>query len=76
MSKRKILVEVYKATGEMEAQVVKGLLESYGIPCLLKPNVALPRPYSPVMNIGEVRIMVWDSEVERARELIKGDANV
>jgi len=30
------LVDVFSASGEMEAHVIKGLLESNGIPCILK----------------------------------------
>ena len=40
MHKNEKMVEVYKAPNEMEAQVIKGLLESYGIPCFLKSNAA------------------------------------
>ena len=76
MNKKDKLVEVYKAAGEIEAQVIKGLLESFGVPCLLKPNVALPSPYSPVMNIGEIKVFVWDTDAGKARELIKDDTDV
>ena len=76
MSKDKKMVEVYKAANEMEGQVIKSLLESYNIPCLLQPDFALPRPYSPVMNIGEVGVIVWESMADRARELIRGENDV
>ena len=76
MSKDKKMVEVYKAANEMEGQVIKRLLESYNIPCLLQPDFALPRPYSPVMNIGEVGVIVWESMADRARELIRGENDV
>ena len=76
MSKKEELVEVYKAANEMEAQVIKSLLESYEIPCLLKSHMALPSPYSPVMNIGEVKVMVWDSMADKARGIIVSDNNV
>ena len=76
MNKGKELVTIFKAANEMEAQVIKGLLESYGVPCLLKPNTALPSPYSPVMNIGEIEVIVWDSMAEEARKLIEGKDNV
>lgn len=71
MNKRK-MVEVYRAAGEMEAQVIKGLLDSEGIPCLLK-SCAAPAVIIPVVDgIGEVSIMVWDEVAGRARELIGG----
>ena len=72
MSKDRKLVEVYKSASEMEAQVIKGLLESYGIPCLLKSNAAPSVHVFTVDGMGEARVMVWDSMAERARELIKG----
>ncbi|MCK4963980.1 MAG: DUF2007 domain-containing protein, partial [Dehalococcoidia bacterium] len=34
------LVDVYRASGELEAHVIKGLLESNGIPCILKSDAA------------------------------------
>lgn len=76
MCKDEKMVEVYRAASEMEGQVIKGLLESYDIPCLLQPDFALPRPYSPVMNIGEVGVLVWDTTADRARELIRGEDDV
>ncbi len=76
MSKEKRLVQVYKSKNEAEAQVIKGLLESYGIPCILKSN-ASPSVFTfTVDGMGEVRIMVWDSMVEEARNLIKGESHV
>ena len=72
MSKDRKLVEVYKSASEMEAQVIRGLLESYGIPCLLKSNAAPSVHVFTVDGMGEVRVMVQDSMLARARELIKG----
>jgi len=72
LSKDEKLVEVYKSASEMEAQVIKGLLESYGIPCLLKSNAAPSVHVFTVDGMGEAKVMVWSSMAERARELIKG----
>ena len=69
------LVAVYRASGEMEAQVIKSLLESYGIPCLLK-SVAAPSVHPlAVDGMGEVKVMVRESMVEQARGLIRRDDN-
>ena len=76
MSNKDGLAEIYRASGEMEAQVIKSLLASYDIPCLLQPGNLLPGPYSPVMNIGNVRIMVRDTSAEQARRLIESDKDV
>lgn len=76
MNKKSEMVEVYKASSEMEAQVIKGLLESYGIPCLLKSNSAPSVHMFTIDGMGEVRVMVWDSTADRAKELIQGDNHV
>ena len=75
MSKGAKLVEVYKAANEMEAQVIKGLLDSYGIPCLFKSNAAPSVHMFTVDGMGEVRVMVWASMSERAKELIRGEGD-
>ncbi|MFC1871603.1 DUF2007 domain-containing protein [Chloroflexota bacterium] len=71
MSKDEKLVEVYRATGELEARVIEGLLESYGIHCLLRSNAAHSVHMFVVDGMGEVRVMVWESKAEAARELLK-----
>ena len=65
------LVEVYLARGEAEANIIKGLLESYGIPCLLK-SLAAPSVHAfAIDGMGEVRVMVRESEVGEARKLVR-----
>jgi len=67
------LVEVYKAAGEAEAQIIKGLLETNGIPCLLKSLAAPSVHVFTVNGMGEVKVMVWESMAEKARGLIRGE---
>jgi len=75
LSSKEKMVEVYRAVGEAEAQIIKGLLESYGIPSLLK-SMAAPSVHAFVMDgMGEVRVMVWQSAAEKARELIRGSSD-
>ena len=76
MSKSEKMVEVYKAPNEMEAQVIKGLLESYDIPCFLKSHAAPSVHMFTVDGMAEFRVMVLESLVDEARELIKGDNHV
>ena len=76
MDKSGELVEVYRATNEMEAQVIKSLLESYEIPCLLKSNAAPSVHMFTIDGMGEVGVMVRDSMADRARELIVSDNHV
>jgi len=71
LSNSQKLIEVYRANGEMEAQIIKGLLESQGIPCLLKGDAARTIYGLTVDGLGEVKIMVWESMAEKARKLIK-----
>jgi hypothetical protein len=70
------MVEVYHARTEMEAQVIKSLLESYDIPCLLKSNAAPSVHMFTMDGMAEVRVMVLDSMADKARELIVGDNHV
>ena len=76
MNKNERLVEVYKANSEMEAQVIKGLLESREIPCFLKSHAAPSVHMFTIDGMGEVRVMVLDSMADRAKKLIKSDNHV
>jgi len=75
LSNKEQMVEVYRASGDMQAQVIKGLLESYGIPCLLRSNAAHLVHVLTVDGMGEVKIMVWESMAEKAKRLISGGEN-
>ncbi|MDD5082311.1 MAG: DUF2007 domain-containing protein [Dehalococcoidales bacterium] len=70
MNNSETMVEVYRAAGEAEAQIIKGLLESHGIPCLLKSNAAFSAHAFVIDGLGEVNVMVWESMAEEARRLI------
>ena len=69
------MAEVYRATGEAEAQIIKGLLDSNGIDCLLKSNAAPSVHVFAIDGMGEVKVMVRESMAEAARELIRGDGH-
>ncbi len=70
MSKKDKLVEVYKARTEMEAQVIRGMLESFGIPSVLRSNSAPSVHMFTMDGLAEVKVMVLESVADRARELI------
>lgn len=76
MNKEIKLVAVYLATGEAEAQVIKGLLESNGVHCILKSNAAPSVHVFSVDGMGEVRIMVEKSKEKKAKELIMEEGRV
>ena len=70
------LVEVYSANGDLEAQVIKGLLESHGITCLLQPHAVSSLQSIIVSGLGGVRVLVSAEEANQATSLIeaKGDS--
>jgi len=75
VNKDKKMVEVYRAASDAEARIIKGLLESYGIACFLKSNAAPSVHVFAVDGMGEVKVMVWESKVRKAKELIEGEGN-
>lgn len=76
MSKREKLVEVYRAQGEPEAQLIKGLLECAGIPVLLKYESAGIVYGLTVDGMGQVKVMVWERMADDARKLIEARNDV
>ncbi len=66
-------VEVYHARNQMEAQVIKGLLESFDIPSVLQSNAAPSVHMFTMDGMGEVSVMVLASMVAKARELIRNE---
>ncbi len=70
MSSEETLVAVYRASGDMQAQIVKGRLESSGIPCLLKSQAAPSVHAFAIDGMGEVFVMVTESAAEEARKLV------
>jgi hypothetical protein len=70
------MIDVYRAKGELEAQVIKGLLESHGVRCLLRSHAASSVHTFAVDGMGEVRVMVLEDMADKARALIKTDKPV
>ncbi len=64
-------VEVYRARTQMEAQVIKGLLESFNIPCVLKSNAAPSVHVLTIDGMSAVSVMVMASLADEARQLIR-----
>lgn len=67
------LVSVYRASGEMEAHVIKGLLESNGVPCILRSDAASSVHAFTVDGMGEVTVAVLESRAEEAKKIIGGE---
>ncbi|MGD9116718.1 MAG: DUF2007 domain-containing protein [Dehalococcoidia bacterium] len=64
------LVEVYRAYGEAEALIIKSLLDSNGIACILKSHAAPSVHVFTVDGMGEVKVMVEASKADAAKKLI------
>jgi len=69
MSTEEQLVTVYVAR-QMEAQIIKGRLESEGIPVLLSYESAGLVYGITVDGLGEVKVMVAKRLAEEAREIL------
>ena len=67
------LIEIYVARGEAEANVIKGLLDSYGIPNILKAQASPSVHVFTIDGMGQISIWVRKEDAEDARELIKGE---
>ncbi|HTL02026.1 MAG TPA: DUF2007 domain-containing protein, partial [Vicinamibacterales bacterium] len=61
---------VFRGASEIEARVVRGLLETHGIPSLLSSDV--PRSIFPlaVDGLGDVRVAVRPEDAEEAQRII------
>jgi hypothetical protein len=64
------LVDVYTASGEMEAYIIKGKLESHGIPCILRSDAAASVHTFTVDGMGKIAVSVLESVAEDARRLL------
>jgi len=69
------LVDVYIASGEAEAYIIKGKLEASGIPSILRSNAARSVHMFTVDGMGEIRIAVNESTAEEARRIIEDDSH-
>ena len=65
------LVEVYNAQGEMEAQVIRSILEGDGIESMLSGESIRLTHGLTVDGLAEVKILVREDEETRAREVIR-----
>ena len=57
-------------SGEAEAEVVCGLLRSAGIDCAHRDTEAIDSPLEDFMSAGAQEILVHESDLETAKELL------
>jgi ribonuclease-3 len=65
------LIVIFRAHSDVEASVVRGLLEAHGVPSILSSDV--PHSLFPltISALGEVRISVNGDDAEEARRIIE-----
>jgi hypothetical protein len=68
--RREGLEVVYRASGLLTAQVIKGRLETSGIPAALDYESLGPTLGVTIDGLGEVRVLVPIDRVEEALELL------
>ena len=61
---------LHKVWGPVEAEVIKSLLESQGIACILKGLVVQSIHAFSVNGLGEIKIFVDEADYELAKQLI------
>jgi len=71
--RREGLEVVYRASGLLTAQVIKGRLETSGIPAVLDYESLGPTIGITIDGLGEVRVMVPIARVEEALELLAAE---
>jgi len=70
------LKELYKVWGPVEAEIVKGYLESNGIPCIFRGKVVQSvHPFS-ADGLGEIKIFVAEKDYSRAKKLLKKKVDI
>jgi len=70
---KKELVEVYKARGETQAEIIRSLLESNDIPSILRSNAAPSAFQFTIDGMGEYKVMVWEEDAEDAKKIIENN---
>lgn len=64
-------VEVLVTYDPIEAEIVKDLLESGGVPVVLRSSKVTPYPVN-IGKIGEIKVLVRKEDKDTAEEVIKG----
>ncbi|MBN2463606.1 MAG: DUF2007 domain-containing protein [Dehalococcoidia bacterium] len=70
MSEKTELTTVYIASGQIEAEIVKGRLESEGVPAILRYEAAGLIYGLTIDGLGQVEVQVPSSLAQHAREIL------
>ena len=71
MNDKEKLVTIYRCGTNVEASIIRDLLENEGIPCMLT-NETISTIY-PIGNslLGEIQVLVFEKDSERALTIIE-----
>jgi hypothetical protein len=64
-------VEVFITYDSIEAEMIKGLLESGGIPVIVRSSKVAPYPVN-IGMMGEIKILVMEEDTDTAKKVITG----
>ena len=67
-------VELFVTDDPLEAEMIKDLLESGGIPVILRSSKVTPYPVN-IGKMGEINILVRKEDKETAEEVIAGGSD-
>ena len=62
-------IDIHTTTNEYEANIIKGLLESEGIRCLLKSLRVTQFPFD-IGHLGEIKLLVPSIEAKKGKRII------
>ena len=63
---------IYRTWSDHEAQIVKGILELYGIPVCLDSHLSHTLYPLTIDGLGEVRVLVPSAAGEQAKDILAG----
>jgi len=63
-------IELLVTDDPLEAEMIKDLLESGGIPIVLRSSKVTPYPVN-IGKMGEIKVMVRNGDKEQAEEVLK-----
>jgi len=65
------LIVIFRTQSDVEATIVRGLLEAHGVPTMMQPSAATASRFPVSVNeMGEVRISVHPRDADEARRII------
>jgi hypothetical protein len=65
-------VVIFTTYDPLEAEIIKDLLESGGVPAIIRSSKVSPYPVN-IGKMGEVKILVREEDKDEAEKVIKGE---